>query len=313
MHASLANSLIRRARLWTGILAAAAAGAIFVPLGFSKPTAEKITLAANASKTGAAAALPPSYSQFTAALDSAELAAHLNKTAPIVPVTKPKEVPAKPGEAPTAAPPPPPPPPVWRYIGAIMFGDDRRAIVVVNEKQQIARVGDTIDGSSLKLIEADHLIVTDAAGADKRIDQAPRQIRALSVQEAAAPPPPVPLHAARGMDFGELGTDEATVGRLKGFYSQWEQDLPRMREPTVRGRLAKVEKMLREGDINPDDLAGHLKGLPRSPEFAELEHRFTNGDIDSGTFRKLATSAIGQQLETTHQPGDKFGAPGGRR
>ncbi len=311
MHASLANSLIRRARLWTGILAAAAAGAIFVPLGFSKPTAEKIALSTNTTKSGAPATLPPSYSQFTAALDSTELASHLNKTAPIVPVTKPKEVAAKPGEAPP--PPPPPPPPVWRYIGAIMFGDDRRAIVVVNEKQQIAKVGDTVDGSNVKLIETDHLIVTDSAGADKRIDLAPRQTRALSVQEAAAPPPAIPAHAAKGMNFGELGTDEASVGRLKGFYNQWEQDLPRMREPMVRSRLAKVEKLLREGDISPDDLAGHLKGLPRSPEFAELEHRFTSGDIDSGTFRKLAGGVINQQLESTHQPGDKFGAPGGKR
>lgn len=311
MHASLANSLIRRARLWTGVFVAAAAGAIFVPLGFSRPTAEKITLVATVGKPAPASSLPPSYSQFTAALDSAELAAHLNKTAPVVPVTKAKEVAAKPGEAPP--PPPPPPPPVWRYIGAIMFGADRRAIVVVNEKQQIAKVGDTIDGSKLNAIEADFLIVSDSAGADKRIDLAPRQTRALTVQEAAASPPPAPVKVSKGIDFSELGTDEASVGRLKGFYAQWEQELPRMREPAIRGRLAKVEKLLRDGDVTADDLAGHLKGLPRSPEFAELEHRFESGDIDAGTFRKLVSIAIGQQLESTHQAGDKFGAPGGRR
>ena len=311
MHASLANSLIRRARLWTGIFVAAAAGAIFVPLGFSKSTGEKITLTATTGKLASASSLLPSYSPFTAALDSAELAAHLNKTAPVVPVTKIKEVAAKPGEAPP--PPPPPPPPVWRYIGAIMFGIDRRAIVVVSEKQQIAKVGDTIDGSELKVIEADYLIVTDSSGADKRIDVAPRQTRALSVQEAAAPPPMAPVKVAKDIDFSELGTDEATVGRLKGFYVQWEQDLPRMREPSIRGRLAKVEKLLRDGDVTTDDFAGHLKGLPRSPEFAELEHRFESGEIDAGTFRKLASIAIGQQLESTYQPGDKFGTPGGRR
>jgi len=297
MHASVASSLIQRARLATTALALAAVGAVFVPLGLSEsgtPSEAEATKPAADKPVGGK--IPFKYSQFTSALDSAELAAHLNRTAPPVPVTKPKETVVAGGPEVVAAPPPPPPP-MWRYIGSMILGPDRRAIVVVSERQQMVKVGDTVEGSRLTTIEPEFLMVTDAAGKEKRIDLAPRQTRALNVTETASRPP-APSAVPAAVAMGALGSDEATAVRIKDAAHLWAKHSERMSDPAVRERIAKIGKILENEQVDPDGFNKLMDDLPRTPELAELHHQFSEGSIDREMFSKLASEAIRQQLDS---------------
>lgn len=308
MHASVASSLIQRARLATTALGLAAAGAVFVPLGLNDSIPPAGSEAAKpATDKPVVGKVPFDYRQFTSALDSTVLAGHLNHTAPPVPVTKPKETVV--AGAPEVVVPPPPPPPMWRYIGSMILGPDRRAVVVVSERQQMVKVGDTVEGSRLVTIEPEFLMLTDAAGNEKRIDLAPRQTRALTVTETAAKPQaPVPMPAAMGMVNGFApGGDEGMAARIKEASHLWAKHSERMNDPAVRERLDKITRILENELVDPDGFAKLMDEMPRTPELAEIQHQYSEGAMDREVFVKRATGAIRQQLDL--QPGGKGEKP----
>lgn len=307
MHASVANSKIKRARTWAIILLVAAAAAAVVPLGFGSPASDEAVPGRRSPGGGAAdgdkadggrggARLPPSYAPDVARMDVGNLALALNKTAPVPVVMKPKD-PVKPDGTPDVAPVAPPPPP-WRYIGSIALGADRRAIVVVTDKQRMVKVGETVEGSKLKQIEPEYLIVVDAANAEKRVDLAPRQTRALTVSETSSLPPTPPAPAAMAP-----ASDEGSAARMKEFALRWETEQFRMKEPTIRARFEKTMSRLESQDVDTKDMRKFLDDLPMMPELADLVERVSAGSLDFEDFRTQAVETMRRQLEL--KPGGK--------
>lgn len=320
MHASVANQFIKRAQLAAGGLGVLAVAAVLVPMGAFGASGQD-----DASPVAAAKPMPagkgglmPSYGPFTAALDTTRIAADLSKIAPQVPVTRPRDEGAKVVTAEAAAPPPPPPP-SWRYIGSVILGSDRRAFVVVTDKQQLVCVGDTVEGSKLKTIEAEYLLVTDATGAEKRVDLAPRQTRALSVLEStqATPEGKSGMNQSKGGEVrgdgdvvalmasmldGEMN-DESLAQRLKNNESNWQKQSELLRDPNVRKQLDRAGNSLADGTFDPVMYRRLTEGQPRIPQLIELEDRFYAGQLDQTTFVKLAHQAYLLQQERAAQAG----------
>jgi len=324
MHASVANQFIKRAQLVAGGLGVLAVAAVLVPMGaFGASGRDDAAPVAQAKPVQPGkGGLMPSYAPFTAALDTTRVAADLSKIAPVVPVTRPRDDGPKLAGAEVVAPPPPPPPPPWRYIGSVFLGADRRAFVVVTDKQQLVGVGDTVEGSKLKTIEAEYLLVTDAAGAEKRVDLAPRQTRALSVLESAQASSEgrSAMNESKGgkgseirgdgdivalmssMLNGEMD-DESLAQRLKSNESSWQKQSEQLRDPNVRKQLDRAGNSLVDGTFDPVMYRRLTEGQPRIPQLIELEDRFYAGQLDQATFTKLAHQAYLLQQERAAQAG----------
>jgi hypothetical protein len=88
-------------------------------------------------------------------IDTASLSAALANIAPPVKVVEAKEDPK------VVEPPKPVGPPEWRYLGAVIAPDFQRAIVVVENTQYLAKVGQVIAGTKLIAIDPERLTVQD--------------------------------------------------------------------------------------------------------------------------------------------------------
>lgn len=114
-------------------------------------------------------------------IDATAVAAALNTIAP----------PVKNQPAPVDATGTEPAPPVltgidaWRYLGAIISGSERRAVLVVNDQQRMLKVGQTIENVEVVQVERGFVKVRQGE-VERQIDLAARQRPELTIIDAAA-------------------------------------------------------------------------------------------------------------------------------
>lgn len=176
MHRSTAKAYTKRAQFVGAVLVAAAGAVVLVRATPPEPIKLEIP---EAPKSNEAAERANKRREIADAAVS--LSSKLDAVAPPVPKAE-----AKPATAVAAAPPPPPPPPPLKYIGAIMTGSFKRAIVVVTgadmkEQQRMLAEGDDVEKQKVLAIAPDYITVRDEKGDEKTIELAARQLRALRI------------------------------------------------------------------------------------------------------------------------------------
>lgn len=176
MHRSTAKAYTKRAQFVGAVLVAAAGAVVLVKAKPPEPIKIEI---AELPKSNEAAERAVKRREIADAAVS--LSSKLDGVAPPVPKVEPKAVAAAP-----APPPPPPPPPPLKYIGAIMTGSFKRAIVVVTgadmkEQQKMLAEGDAVEKQTVLAIAPDYITVRDEKGDEKTIELAARQLRALRI------------------------------------------------------------------------------------------------------------------------------------
>ncbi|MGH7132445.1 MAG: hypothetical protein ACREJO_10920 [Phycisphaerales bacterium] len=185
MHRSTAKAYTKRAQFVGAVLVAAAGAVVLVKA--TPPEAIKIE-APEAPKNNETAERAVKRREIADA--AAGLSSKLDAIAPPVPKAEPKIATLQPTE-----PPKPPPPPPLKYIGAIMTGSFKRAIVVVTgtdmkEQQKMLAEGDAVEKQTVLAIAPDYITVRDDKGDEKTIELAQRQLRALRIVGPSGPSNP---------------------------------------------------------------------------------------------------------------------------
>jgi len=259
MHRDQAKRLILRVQAVAGVIGIGAVAAAVVPVaapGFEPARVPEPKVKAAVERAA------------SVDLDVSRLGGVLESIAPPVTVVVKKDEPK------IDVPPPPPPPPVWKYLGGLFMPERSLAIVVVNDKQRMLRVGDKVDQTELLAISEKQITIREG-DSEKRIDLAPRQSGALRIvtgasSSAAGVSPQMQAEMAAQMATqaanqramqGRGGlTPEQAAARLKHFNRSPEES---GRSDDKMARIERVDMMLKNGRVN-DDQAAKMRDMIES-------------------------------------------------
>lgn len=219
MHRELAKARTRKAQLAAGALLLVAVAVVAVPGGvLSGSGSDSPSVDTPRADQPGITTTKPSTAPADAGPQPGTLARLLDGVAPPLPPPRAKPPEGAEVAAGTTPPPPPPPPaPPWRFIGVVL-GQSRashRAIVVSRDQQTMVMEGQTIDGDRVDEIHGTHVLVTSAAGEQRRVDMAVPVRAQLTI--AAPPPPAARVAEARddaGMIEDELASNAGEHGDL---------------------------------------------------------------------------------------------------
>jgi hypothetical protein len=222
MNRAKANSLTRRVQVLALLFAAGAVVAGVIPMTAS---------------SGPVVPLPPPI-QLKAAEAPVEVSAPALATAidaiapPVVIKDQPK----------TEVVTPPPPPSAWKYLGAIISGSYKRAVVIVNDRQHLVAEGTKVDDTEVVEIDSAYIKIKDAAGAEQMIELAARQKTQLTIAGPTAGagrqmPGAAPVYTPPGKGGGGM-------------------------TPEMAARVAKAAEELRGvKGLSPEDRREKLRGM----------------------------------------------------
>lgn len=148
-------------------------------------------------------------------------------------------------------PPPPPPPSAWKYLGAIISGSYKRAVVLVNDKQQLVAEGTKVGPSETaqtEVLEIDpgFIRIKDPAGAEQTIELEARQKTQLLI----AAPAPAGAPRSAPSTVVPLGAVQTSMRGAKGL------------SPDVSDQIAKAVMELRGlRDITEEERRDKLRSM----------------------------------------------------
>lgn len=317
MQREVAKARTRKAQMAAGALLLGAVAVVAVPAGVlsggQADTPSEPTVARPADRSGAHAAGSNSAA-VDASTEPTSMALLLEGLAPPLPPPRAKAPEVAEATGSTSAPPPPPPAPPWRFIGVVL-GQSRashRAIVVSHDQQTMVMEGQSVDGDRVDEIHDTYVLVTSAAGVQRRVDMAVPARAQLTVRA----PVPAPAKAAApvatvaeaaddsGMELDALHTDQGSeellaqaraMGLTDDFIARYDAEalakvLQSLQQRGPAGRLRMGEngegmdavQLLNRRKIQALDSAFH-SGKVTAAEYKEQMARLSRQPILKGS------------------------------